>query len=215
MRTIAVDPHDPAPAAVADAQRVLAAGGLVAFPTETFYGLGADPWNERAIEALYRAKGRPEHLPILLLLAGEDQATAAAAEPPPAFAVLARRFWPGPLTLVVAARASLPARVTSGTGTIGLRVPPAAVPRAIARALGRPITGTSANLSGTPPARLAAEVAAAFPEPASALDLLIDGGPTPGGAPSTVVDLTSAAPRLVRAGAIAFEAVRAALGAGV
>jgi L-threonylcarbamoyladenylate synthase len=212
MRTIAVDPDAPAPASVAEAAGVLAGGGLVAFPTETYYGLGADPWNERAIEALYRVKGRPEHMPILLLLAGEDQVADAAAATPDDFGVLARRFWPGPLTLVVEARATLPARVSSGSGTVGLRVPPAAIPRSIARALGRPITGTSANLSGTPPSRLASEVAAIFGDSSSALDLLVDGGPAPGGAPSTVVDLTGSAPRLVRAGAIAFEAILAALG---
>src|SRR5262249_19071646 len=103
----------------------------------------------------------------------------------------------------------------SGSGTIGLRVPPAAIPRAMARALGRPITGTSANLSGAPPARLPAEVAVAFAGPLSGLDLLVDGGPAPGGGPSAVVDLTRGEPRLVRAGAIAFESVQAALGGGV
>lgn len=215
MRTIVVDPVAPDRTAVSEAAGTLAGGGLVAFPTETFYGLGADPWNERAIEALYHAKGRPARVPILLLLAGEDQVPDAAVATPAPFEVLARRFWPGPLTLVVEARPTLPARVTSGSGTIGLRVPSAPIPRAIARALGRPITGTSANLSGAPPARLPAEVAAAFAGPPSALDLLVDGGPAPGGEPSTVVDLTGASPRLVRAGAIAFEAIMAALGGRV
>lgn len=210
-----VDPLAPAPEAIADAARILSAGGLVAFPTETFYGLGADPWNERAVDALYRAKGRPDHLPILLLLAGEDQVSAAATGVPAAFDVLARRFWPGPLTLVVPACATLPARVGSGSGTIGLRVPPAPIPRALARAFGRPITGTSANLTGAPPARDAAQVAAALGGPSGGIDLLVDGGEAPGGEPSTVVDLTGPAPRLVRAGAIPFEAVQAALGGGV
>jgi L-threonylcarbamoyladenylate synthase len=230
MRTIVLDPRDPDPAGVARAAEVLASGGLVAFPTETFYGLGADPESAAGLEALYRIKGRPESMPILLLLADEAQADAAAERTPPAFGILARRFWPGPLTLVVEARASLSARLTSGTGTIGMRVPSAAIPRALARALGRPITGTSANRTGAPPARRASEVVpalgmgggdpgdareelhAAPPATTDTLALLVDGGETPGGAPSTVVDLTGAAPRLVRSGAVAFAAVMDALG---
>src|SRR5262245_14837714 len=215
MRTIAVDPVAPDPDGIASAARALADGELVAFPTETFYGLGADPWNPEAIDALYRAKGRPEQMPILLLLADEDQASVASETTPEAFTVLARRFWPGPLTLVVKARATLPAGVTASGGTIGMRVPSAAIPRALARALGRPITGTSANRTGAPPARLAREVADALGEAASALGLLVDGGPAPGGQPSTVVDLTGGAPRLIRSGAVAFDAVLAALARGV
>ena len=129
MRTIAVDPVAPDPDGIAAGARALAEGELVAFPTETFYGLGADPWNPDAIDTLYRAKGRPEHMPILLLLADEDQASLASGTTREAFTVLARRFWPGPLTLVVEARATLPAGVTAAAGTIGMRVPSAAIPR--------------------------------------------------------------------------------------
>lgn len=218
MRTIALDPVDPDPAGVLAAAEVLAGGGLVAFPTETFYGLGADPWNERALEALYRVKGRPEHMPILLLLADEAQASTVAGPPRADFAVLAHRFWPGPLTLVVEARPELPARLTSGTGTIGVRLPSAAIPRALARSFGRPVTGTSANRTGDPPARLAREVALSLrsaPGGVDLLDLLVDGGPAPGGQPSTVVDLTGPAPRLVRAGAVPFEEILTALDRGL
>ena len=230
-----LDPVAPDPAGMALAVAVLDGGGLVAFPTETFYGLGADPWNERALEALFQVKGRPESMPILLLLADSAQAEAAAERVPAAFVALARRFWPGPLTLVVEARAGLPSRLTSGTGTIGMRVPSAAIPRALARGLGRPVTGTSANRTGAPPARDARDVAASLcgddwdgdgwnreagdaggnrhsrGEAPVTLDLLLDGGASPGGEPSTVVDLTGRGPRLVRAGAISFDAVLEAL----
>src|SRR5262245_21681165 len=214
MRTIAVDSVSPAPEVIAEAVEALCAGRLVAFPTETFYGLGADPWHGGALQDLFLIKGRPGRMPILLLLADEAQASRAAKRPPRSFGILARRFWPGPLTLVVEALPSLPEGVTAGTGTVGLRVPAAAIPRALASSYGSPITGTSANRTGGQPARMAKEVAAAFAGEEEALDLILDGGPTPGGAPSTVVDLTGDAPRLVRAGAIGFESVLAALGAG-
>lgn len=208
---LSVDAQRPDDEIVGGAARVVADGGLVAFPTETFYGLGADPWNDRAVEALFEAKGRPSGAPILLLLASEEQALAAAARLPGSFEKLARAFWPGPLTLVLPARGDLPVRLTAGRGTIGLRVSGSLLARALPRALGRPITGTSANASGRDPARTAGEVKEAMGEGFARINLVLDGGETPGKAPSTVVDLTGDGPTLVREGAISYERVLATL----
>ena len=216
---IRIDPINPEAGAVERAARLLASGGIVAFPTETFYGLGADPSQEEALSRLMDMKGRGENSPILLLLSEISQ-TALVAEPlPSAFERLSSSFWPGPLTLVVHARAGVSRRITAGTGTVGVRLPSAAAPRAIARALGRPITGTSANRTGRSPSATAAAVLRALgtePDPArstraTGLDLVLDGGPSPGGAASTVVDLTGREPRLVREGRIPYARVLAIL----
>jgi len=204
-----VDPERPEPAVVAAAVRELASGGLVALPTETFYGLAARADDERALARLDGLKGREGAGPLLLLVADGTMAAALARALPPAFAALAAAFWPGPLTLVLPARAGLPAAVRGPTGGVGLRVPGLALPRAIARGLGGAITGTSANRHGVPPATTAAAVAAAFPE---GLALVLDGGACPGGAPSTLLDLTGPRPRLLREGRIAAAALRPYLG---
>jgi len=208
MQTLSVDPQSPAPAVLALAVDLLRSGGVVAFPTETFYGLGADPRSEEGLEALWNVKGRPAGAPILLLLGGMEQARTAARDLPPCFDALARDFWPGPLTLVVPARDDLSARVTAGTGTVGLRVPGLALPRALARSLGGPITGTSANRSGSPPARTAEETRECL---GSEIALVLDGGPAAGGAPSTVVDLCGGEVRLIRQGVLPFERIQASL----
>ena len=207
METIAVDPERPRHDLVAGAATVLERGGLVAFPTETFYALGADPYDEGALEALHRAKERPPGAPILLLLDDAARAAEVAGDLPPPFGRLAEVFWPGPLTLVLCARRGLSERLTAGTGTIGVRVPGSALARALAAALGRPVTGTSANLSGAPPARTADEVRRSLE---GRVDLLLDGGHTPGEAPSTLVDLSRGDPKLLREGAVPWERVLAA-----
>jgi L-threonylcarbamoyladenylate synthase len=204
-QVIPVSPDDPREDRLGAAASVLREGGVVAFPTETFYGLGVDPLDPGAVRRLLALKGKPERSPILLLLAGAWQVEDVVSRLPGAFVPLAEKFWPGPLTIVVPAAAGLPDEITGGTGTVGVRVPGLALARKLARALARPVTGTSANVHGAPPCRTAPEVVRAFPE---GLDLVLDGGPTAGGASSTVLDLSGGAPRIVRHGAIPVAALR-------
>lgn len=185
-------------AAVADAAAVLEAGGVVAFPTETFYGLGVAALDAAAVRRLFTLKGRPESRPILVLI--DDPArierfallTTAARE-------LIARHWPGALTLVLPARPVVPSELTAGTGTIGVRQPAHPVARALAAALAAPVTAPSANLSGAMPPTSVAEVLQVFD---GRIELVLDGGPTPGGLPSTVVDVTVDPPRVLREGAV-------------
>jgi L-threonylcarbamoyladenylate synthase len=177
---------------------VVAAGDLVAFRTDTFYGVGADPFNPAALELINALKGR-DGKPILVLAADAADAERLIAERTRTFELLAARHWPGALTLVAAARAGVPELLTAGTGTIGVRLPDDAEARAIVRACGGLLTATSANPAGRPPARTAAEVAAYFP---NGLGLVIDGGATRAELPSTIVDVTGPRPRLIREGVV-------------
>jgi L-threonylcarbamoyladenylate synthase len=205
LQVLHVDPALPRAERVERAARTIAEGEVVALPTETFYGLAVDPFQPRALHRLNELKGKAPDSPALLLLADVEQARQVAGPLPGPFASLAASFWPGPLTLVVPACDRLPPEVSGGRGTVGVRVPGLALPRRLAAALGRPITGVSANLHGEAPARTAAEVARVFPR---GLGLLLDGGPAPGGAASTILDLTGPVPRLVRAGAIPVASLR-------
>jgi L-threonylcarbamoyladenylate synthase len=198
------------PEARAEAARVLAAGGLVAVPTDTVYGIAVALATPGGIERLFAAKSRPPDKAIALLLADPDQAREIG-ELSPGAAALASAFWPGGLTLVVPRRTDrpLPAALTGGElapgaiPTVGLRVPAHDAPRALARAVG-PLPTTSANRSGEPEARDADELEALL---GTALDLVIDGGPSAGGPASTVVDCTGPEPIVRRAGAIPVEAI--------
>jgi L-threonylcarbamoyladenylate synthase len=192
----------------ASAVRILRAGGVVAMPTDTVYGIGVDLAVPGGIERLFEAKRRPTDRAIVLLLVEAGQA-ATLAEWPPAAAVLADAFWPGGLTLVLRQRhgMALPAELTGGRATIGLRVPDHPSPRALAAALG-PLPVTSANISGLPEARTAVEILAQLGD---AIDLVLDGGPSRGGPASTVVDCTVAQPRILRGGAISPAAIVACL----
>lgn len=192
-------------ARIAAAAAVLRRGGLVVYPTETFYGLGALAREGAALERLARAKLRPEGKPLPLLAADLAQ-VAEVARLEGRAARIAARFWPGPLTLVLPARPGLPAEITAGTGTVGIRVPGSPLARALARAAGGALVSTSANPSGGPPP---AQVADLEPGLRDAVDHVLDGGPTPGGRPSTVVAVEGEAIRLVRAGAVSFERVTA------
>ena len=194
--------HDPASPerAFSRCREVLSAGGVIAYPTDTFYGLGADPRNKAAVMRLFAVKGRQEDQPILLLIADLSVVRQWAAEIPPRAEVLMKRFWPGPLTLVFRARADVLPELTAGTGTIGLRVPGNALTRSLLGFLGHPLTGTSANRSGSPNLSSARETAEAL---GGLVDVILDGGETAGGKPSTIVDVSSEVPRIVRDGAIA------------
>ena len=188
---------------------VLRGGGIVALPTDTVYGIGVALDAERGIERLFEAKQRPADRAIMLLLDAADQARSVAAWPPSA-AALAGAFWPGGLTLVVPQRpdVDLPAALTGGAATIGLRVPAHDAPRALAAALG-PLPTTSANVSGESEATDATEIVAQLGD---ALALVLDGGPANGGPASTVVDCTVEPPRILRIGAVPVESIEALLG---
>jgi L-threonylcarbamoyladenylate synthase len=194
------------------AAKIIRLGGVIAFRTDTFYGLGADPSNPEAVRKIRNLKSREDSKPILVLIsdlseldrfvvieANEANKLVEANEADSAFQKAIRLFWPGPLTLVTRARAELPAELTAGTGTIGLRLPADEQVRTLVRACGGALTATSANVSGQSPASSAAAVASYFSE---GLDMIIDGGHANSTEPSTVVDVTSPQPRIIRRGVI-------------
>jgi L-threonylcarbamoyladenylate synthase len=195
---IKIDPKRPEPA-FARCREVIRAGGVIAYPTETFYGLGVDPKSPVAVRRLFEIKGRQPDQPILLLIQSTEDVTHWASHVTPTAEQLMKRFWPGPLTLVFPAREEVLPELTAGSGTIGLRMPGSELTRMLLGFLGAALTGTSANRSGGPSLRTAREVAA---ELGDLIDLVLDAGMTPGGKPSTVVDVTVDPPRVVREGAI-------------
>jgi L-threonylcarbamoyladenylate synthase len=189
-------------AAIVRAAAVLNDGGVVAFPTDTLYGLAADPRRSDAVLRIFALKGRPDASALPLIAADMAQARAVGKLDDVA-SRLAERWWPGPLTLVVPARAGLASEVLAGGRTVAVRVPAHDVARAIARAFGFPLTATSANRSGSPGTNDPDDVHAALPD----VDLLVDAGRSPGGPPSTMVEVERDALRLIRAGAIAWDRV--------
>jgi L-threonylcarbamoyladenylate synthase len=198
-RVVRVDAEAPDAAVIAEAAAALRGGALVAFPTETFYGLGAAALDAVAVRRVFVAKGRPASMPLLVLVDSRAMvATVTAAIPARAIPLMARH-WPGALTLVLPAAARLPAEVTAGGATVGVRVSAHPVARALVHALGQPVTAPSANPTGAPPPVTAADVLAGL---GGAIDLVLDAGPTPGGAPSTVLDVTVEPPRVIRQGAV-------------
>ena len=205
MLHYSITPDQPKPEVIALAVDVLRRGGVVAYPTDTLYGLAVDPRHADAVARLYAAKGRGAQSAIPLIAASLEQAQNAAMLDQRGVR-LARAFWPGPLTIVVPARGGLAAAVLGGGTTVAVRVPAHAVARALAAALGYCITATSANRSGESPAATGVDVAAAFAT-ASDLDLLLDAGAVAGGPPSTIVEIGQGSPRLVRAGAVPWDRV--------
>ncbi len=195
---IRVDSAAPDGAALGAAVAILKDGGVAAFPTETFYGLGAAALDPRAVRRIFELKGRPETKPLLVLVDSMEMADTVAEWSDRARSVAARH-WPGALTLVLPARSDVPGQVTAGTGTIGVRMSSHPVAQGLVRALGAPLTAPSANPSGLEAPTSAAGVLAHF---AGAIELVLDGGPTPGGEPSTVLDLTVEPPRILRQGAV-------------
>jgi L-threonylcarbamoyladenylate synthase len=178
--------------------KILQKGGVIAFPTDTVYGLGADAFNSTAVERIYEIKNRPKHRQLPLLIADIERLTALT-EPIPEIAwFLARRFWPGGLTLVLSKKDSVPAYLASRP-TIAVRVPNHPVCQALIQHLGNPMIGTSANTSGQPPASTAEEVGQQL---GGKIDLIINGGKCPGGKESTIVDVTHEAPIILRQGII-------------
>ena len=194
------------PNAIQRALEILNAGGLVAFPTDTVYGVGALAFDGKAVESIYVAKDRPIEKAIPVLLGDAEQVDKVASRVPDMARRLAARFWPGPLTLVVPKLPSLPESV-SATDTVGLRVPEHEIARALLRAAG-PMAVTSANISGKESPSAAEEV---FAQLGGRIALILDGGQTPGGIPSTLVDCTGSAPKILRAGPITQEVILSAL----
>lgn len=182
--------------------------GLIAYPTETFYGLGANATSRAALDRLYEVKGRPAALPISVIVADAASLALLVTEVPACARILMSAFWPGPLTLVFRAAPGLSDRLTGGTGKLGARISSHPMAAALAARCGFPLTATSANPSGASEPSSAGAIDPALRE---ALDLVVDGGPTPGGPASTVLDVTVDPPRVLRTGGITESEIEAAL----
>jgi len=181
------------------ATELILSGKAIALPTDTLYGLVADPYNLAAVNEINRIKRRTVERALPLLVDSVDRAAEIAQDPPKLFFELAQKYWPGALTLVVAAAPGLPLKITGNTGKVGLRWPKAPIAEAVIAACGRALTGTSANLTENPPCTTAEDVMLQIGD---AVPLIIDGGPTPAHVPSTVIELFPGHVRLIRAGAI-------------
>jgi L-threonylcarbamoyladenylate synthase len=208
-RVIRVDPTGEDPEAERDIAAALLRDAVIAYPTETFYALGAAAFSKRAVEKVYRLKGRDAGKPLPVIAADLDMIREIAGPLPPEFRALAGEFWPGPLTLVLPASERLPGFLSGPGRTIAVRIPPPAWLRRLVREIAQPLTSTSANLTGRNELADPGEVAALF---GGRVNLVVDGGLAPGGAPSTIVDLTSAEPRILREGAVPAARVWAVLG---
>lgn len=181
------------------AAHVIAAGGVIAFRTDTFYGLGADPFNRDALSRVNLLKGRDGGKPILVVISDAIEVERFIETKSQLFASVSARHWPGALTIVIKAKPQVPFELTAGSGTIGLRLPDDEIVRSFIRACGGALTATSANLAGEPPARNAQDVSSSFP---TGLDLIVDGGESRGDKPSTVLDISGERARLLREGAV-------------
>ncbi len=180
-------------------RNVIKNGGVIVYPTETFYGLGVDPLNAEAVERIFSLKGRGAAQPLLVLLADAAHVTDWAIEVSADAERLMQQYWPGPLTLVFKAQSSVPVALTGGTGSIGLRVPGNPVTRRLLQFIGTGLTGTSANVSGQASAMTAEQAAAVLGDK---VDLILDAGPAQGGKPSTVMDVRALPFKVIRPGRI-------------
>ena len=207
---VKINSREPESSLVTYVAEKIRAGEVLGVPTDTFYGLAADPFNLHAVDRIYEIKSRSRHKPLSLLIESVDQAADLAWPVPEIFYLLARRFWPGPLTIIVKADPKLPLKVTANTGNVALRVPNAGVPLAIIRAAGLPITATSANLHGEMECTSAMAVRDQLGD---CLSLIVDGGQVPGVMPTTIVDVTGDGSwRLLRQGAIPEDQIVELLG---
>ncbi len=205
--TMHASPEDIAQAIVA-----LSEGRLVAFPTETVYGLGADAFDATLVEGIFRAKGRPASNPLIVHVVDESMAKRVCAAWPAEASVLAAKFWPGPLTLVLPKAEGVPGIVTAGGSTVAVRCPSHPLTLALLETLGSPMVGPSANRSGHISPTCAAHVRMSFDENQV---FILDGGPCTGGIESTVLDLTRDPPRVLRPGLVSAEEIAEALGSAV
>ncbi len=191
-------------ASIERAVTIIQRGGVIAFRTDTFYGLGADPFNREAVRGIKELKGREDRKPILIVISDPDQVERFIVTKSQSFERLAETFWPGPLTLIGNSNRELPNEITAGTKTVGVRLPDDDKVRALVRACGGALTATSANPSHAAPASNAQAVQNYF---GGAIDLIVDGGESLTDRPSTVVDVSSDQPKLIREGVISWSAI--------
>ena len=198
---VKISPETPESSLVKYAADQIRSGEVLGMPTDTFYGLAADPFNLRAVDRVYEIKTRSRHKPLSLLIESVDQAEDLAKDLPDEFHAVARKFWPGPLTIIVKAGSRLPLKVTANTGNVALRVPNAKIPLAVVTAAAIPITATSANLSGASECTTAEQVREQLH---GRLNIIVDGGTSPREVPSTILDLSDETVRwrVIREGAI-------------
>ena len=187
VEMVKINSDKPEPSLIRYAADQIRAGEVLGMPTDTFYGLAADPFNLRAVERVYEIKSRSRHKPLSLLIENVEQAEELAKPLPDEFYKLAKKFWPGPLTIIVKAASRLPLKVTANTGNVALRVPNAPIPLAVVMAAQIPITATSANLSGETECTSAAAVRDQL---GTRIPIIVDGGESPRDVASTIVDLT-------------------------
>ena len=203
------DGHGPLADLLESAVDCLRQGGIVAFPTETYYGLAVDPYNDRALKALFRLKERDFQKPILVLISEMGQLGEIVASVPGLYQPLMKNFWPGPLTLIFPGHKNLSPLLTGGTGTVGVRISSHRIATGFCQKWGKPITATSANISGMEPAKSADQVRAIF---GSQIDCIIDGGFTPAGRCSTIVGIRDGCLQLFREGQMEFPLILQSLG---
>jgi tRNA threonylcarbamoyl adenosine modification protein (Sua5/YciO/YrdC/YwlC family) len=209
---VRINSNAPESALISYVAERLRAGNVLGMPTDTFYGLAADPFNLRAVEHIYDVKSRSRHKPLSLLIESVDQAEELTRPLSEEFYKLARKFWPGPLTLIVRAASRLPLKVTANTGNVALRVPAANIPIAVVRAVGLPVTATSANISGASECTTAEGVREQL---GRQIPMIVDGGPSPRNVASTIVDLTDRNGwRVLREGAIPTQEITEVLAQG-
>jgi len=211
-KTIKIDPVKPEPELIQKAASVIRSGGIVVFPTRFIYGLAADAFNEEAVRRIYEIKGRKSNKPILVLAYNYLMLSCLVKNIPPAAQSLMDKFWPGSITIVFEANENLPANLTAGRGKIGVRRPGHPVASALVKAVGGPVTGTSANLSGSLGCSIISEI---DPVIAESVDLIIDAGELEGGTGSTVIDVTVEPPVLIREGGISIIEINKTLGVDV
>jgi len=203
-----ISPESPDPAVIRYAASLIRRGGIVAIPTDTFYGIAADPFNLAAVEQIYRVKGRPETRALPILVNSVAQGVSLSSDVPYSFHKLAAKFWPGPLTLLVEASTHIPRKITAGTGNVAVRWPKCAVVAALISEVGGPITGTSGNISGLPACASALEL---LQQMGDRLPLILDAGQTPGNLASTIVKLEGDDWAVMREGVIPEDQIRAAI----
>ncbi len=203
-----ISPENPDPAALRYAAEFIRRGELVAIPTDTYYGIAADPFNLAAVDQIYRVKGRPETRALPILVNATSQAISLSRDVPYSFHKLAAKFWPGPLTLLVEASNGVPLKVTAHTGNVALRWPKSAIVNGLIDLMKGPVTGTSGNISGQPACSTAIDL---LEQMGDRLPLIIDAGETPGNLASTIVKLEGDDWAIMRLGVITEQEIRAAL----
>lgn len=206
VEILKINSQNPEPSLIRYAADQIRAGEVLGMPTDTFYGLAADPFNLRAVDRVYEIKSRSRHKPLSLLIGSVEQAEDLAKPLPDEFRALTKKFWPGPLTVIVKAASRLPLKVTANTGNVALRVPNAKIPLAVVQAAGIPITATSANLSGETECTTATAVRDQL---GMRIPIIVDGGTSPRDVASTIVDLTDEDARwkILREGAISSQEI--------